>query len=471
MSSSFSGREAWFPKVKWNAQGQLHRELPTPSAPGPRPKRTGDIQPLIAMHMLSTNTAPQSRSSELQLRQAVLLTFCDPPPDTCARLRGLSGTEWQRLLHWLDTSGLALYLLDRLHELKQTEILPPDVHARLQQNLADNTARTAAMIGELTAIHREFQRAGLSYAILKGLSLSPSSVPRPELRSQLDLDVLVAQHSAHEARDILEARGYHLRAISGRTWEFKKNEMPGTTLKDLYKDLPYRSVELHIEATGTENHSLLVRAEIRSLCGVDMPVLSSVDTLLGQGMHAFKHVCSEFSRTSHLLEFRRHVLSRHDDAAFWIELRTRAEENPRAVLALGVITLLIAQVMGVFAPMALTTWTVNRLPPSARLWVQFYGERTVFATFPGNKLYLLLQKELSTSSIPAKRSLRKALLPLSLPPLIVHATTNETLSMRLRRYRTQIGFILFRLRFHAVEGFRYLRELPRWQQRLSGVVR
>lgn len=471
MSSSFSGREAWFPKVKWNAEGQLHRELSTPPAPGPRPKRTGDIQPLIAMQMLSTNTAPQSRSSELQLRQAVLLTFCDPSPDTCARLRGLSGTEWQRLLHWLDTSGLALYLLDRLHELKQTEMLPPDVHARLQQNLADNTARTAAMIGELTAIHREFQRAGLSYAILKGLSLSPSSVPRPELRSQLDLDVLVAQHSAQEARGILEARGYHLRAISGRTWEFKKNEMPGTTLKDLYKDLPYRSVELHIEATGTENHSLLARAEIRSLCGVDMPVLSSVDTLLGQGMHAFKHVCSEFSRTAHLLEFRRHVLSRHDDAAFWIELRTRAEENPRAVLALGITTLLIAQVMGVFAPMALTTWTVNRLPPSARLWVQFYGERTVFATFPGNKLYLLLQKELSTSSIPAKRSLRKALLPLSLPPLIVHATTNETLSMRLRRYRTQIGFILFRLRFHAVEGFRYLRELPRWQQRLSGVVR
>ena len=64
MSSSFSGREAWFSRVKWNAQGQLHRELPMPSAPGPQPKRTGDIQPLIAMHMLSTNTAPQSRSSQ-----------------------------------------------------------------------------------------------------------------------------------------------------------------------------------------------------------------------------------------------------------------------------------------------------------------------------------------------------------------------------------------------------------------------
>jgi hypothetical protein len=471
MSSSFSGREAWFPKVKWNAEGQSHRELPTPSAAGRQPGRSGDVQPLIAMHMLSTNTAPESRSNELQLRQAVLLTFCDPPPDMWARLRGLSAMEWQRLLYWLDTSGLALYLLDRLHELKQIEILPPDVHDRLQQNLADNTARTAAMIAELTAIHREFQRAGLSHAILKGLSLAPSSVPGPELRSQLDLDFLVAQDSAHEARRILEGRGYHLRAISGRTWEFKTNEMPSTTLKDLYKYVPHRSVELHVEATDAEGPSLLARAEIRSLCGVDMPVLSSIDILLGQGLHAFKHVCSEFSRTAHLLEFRRHVLSRHDDAAFWIELRTRAEENPKAVLALGVTTLLISQVMGVFAPIALTAWTVNRLPPSARLWVQFYGERTVFASFPGSKLYLLLQKELAASSVPTKRSLRKALLPLSLPPSIVHATANETPSMRLRRYRTQIGFILFRLRFHAVAGVHYLRELPRWQQRLSGAAR
>jgi hypothetical protein len=423
------------------------------------------------MHMLSTNTAPQSRSSELQLRQAVLLTFCDPPPDMCARLRGLSGMEWQRLLYWLDTNGLALYFLDRLTELKQSETLPPDVLARLQQNLADNTARTEGMIAEFSAIHREFQRAALSYATLKGFSLWPSSVPRPELRSQLDLDFLVAEESAREARRLLENRGYHLRAISGRSWEFKKDEMPGTSLKDLYKDVPYRSVELHIEPNAGENHSLLARAEIGSLCGVDMPVLSSVDILLGQGMHAFKHVCSEFSRTAHLLEFRRHVLSRHGEAAFWIELRTCAEENPRAVLALGIITLLIAQVMGVFAPISLTTWTVNRLPPSARLWVQLYGERTVFASFPGNKLYLLLQKELAASGVPAKRSLRKALMPLSLPPLIVHATANESLSVRLRRYRAQIGFILFRLRFHAVEGFRYLLELPRWQQRVSGVAR
>jgi hypothetical protein len=66
--------------------------------------------------------------------------------------------------------------------------------------------------------------------------------------------------------------------------------------------------------------------------------------------------------------------------------------------------------------------------------------------------------------------LRQALLPLSLPPLIVHANANEKLPMRLRRYAAQLRFILLRLRFHTVEGFRYLRESLRWQQHMNGVA-
>jgi hypothetical protein len=420
--------------------------------------------------MLSTNAAPQFHNKEQQMREAALLTFCDPQPEACLSICDLSSAEWQRLLRWLDTSGVALYFLDRMAEMKQDKVLPPDVLARLQQNFADNSARTESMIAEFCAIHREFQRSALRYATLKGFSLWPSSVPRPELRSQLDLDFLVAEESARDARRILESRGYHLRAISGRSWEFKNDEAPGRSLRDLYKDVPYRSVELHIEACVHGHSSLLARAEMRHFHDIDMPVLSSVDLLLGQGRHAFKHVCSEFSRTAHLIEFRRHVIARHDDAAFWSELRARADEEPRAAIELGVITLLLMHVMGSFAPASLTHWTVDRLPASARLWVQFYGERIVFASFPGNKLYLLLQKELAASGIPTKRSLRQALLPLSLPPLIVHGKANETLWSRLGRYRSQIQFIFFRLRFHVVEGVRYLRESLRWQHYMNGVT-
>ncbi|HEY3990129.1 MAG TPA: nucleotidyltransferase family protein [Acidobacteriaceae bacterium] len=420
--------------------------------------------------MLKTNTTSRFRSRELQMREAALSMFCDPSLEMCTRLQHLSAIEWRRLLLWLDTSGLALYFLDRLTELNQTDLLPPHVLARLQQNLADNTTRMKGMFAELSAIHREFQRSALRYAILKGFSLCPISVPRPELRSQLDLDFLIAEENAREAQSILERRGYHLRAISGRSWEFKTNEMPGASLKSLYKNVPYRSVELHLEASGDSGSSLLARAEMRHFCNLDMPVLSSADLFLGQGMHAFKHVCSEFSRTAHLVEFRRHVVMRRDDAVFWSEVQARAEESPRAAIALGVITLIITHLMGDFAPAALTSWTVDYLPAGARLWVQFYGERAVLGSFPGSKLYLLLLKELASCGVPTKRSPRQALLPLRLPPPIVHAKANETPSSCLRRYLIQTRFVLFRLRFHTVEGLRYLRESFRWQQHLNEVT-
>ena len=442
-------------------------DLHAPTAGHWEMDRTRDVRAVTSSPAWIDSVASQPLRGEWSVREAALLIFCEPFPPQCYRLQNLSGKEWRTLLRWLDISGLALYFLDRILELKLADWLPPSVWARLQKNLADNTERTRGMITESIAIQQEFQKAHLSYAKLKGLSLWPSSVPRPELRSQFDLDFLVAEESAPKARRILEQRGYRLYFESGRSWEFKLNEKPGTSLKDLYKALPSHAVELHIESTVSGRSSSLERAERRNLQGCIMPVLSPVDLFLGQGLHAYKHVCSEFSRAAHLLEFRRHVLVRRDDHAFWKELRSITEGNPRASLGLGVVTLLITHVMGDFAPEALTDWTVECLPRSARLWVERYGRRAVFGSNPGTKLYLLLQKELEAAGVPAKRSLQQILLPVRLPPPVIRAFPNETLAVRLGRYRMQLHFILRRLRFHIVEGLRYAWESHRWQRQID----
>jgi len=428
-----------------------------------RMKRSSSVEPSLLLSAQMREVAKRSGGEHLA-REAVLLSFCNPLPHHCSRLQNLSRGEWRRLLHWLDISGLALYFLDRMTELQWSDRLPAFVLARLQENLTDNTERTRGMIAESVAIQREFQEARVSYANLKGLSLWPSSVPKPELRSQFDLDFLVAKRSAPEARRILERRGYRLYLVSGRSWEFKLNERPGVSLKDLYKALPSHAVELHIEPDSLGRPSLLERIEIREMYGCSMPVLSPVDLFLGQGLHAYKHVCGEFSRAAHLLEFRRHVRARHDDHAFWRELLATAAGNPRVSLGLGVVTLLIAHVMGDFAPEALTDWTVRQLSRRAHLWVLMYGRRTAFGGFPGSKLYLLLQRELEAAGIPAKRSLRQTLLPSRLPPPIIRVFPNEALSVRLGRYRMQLHFVFHRLRFHLVEGIRFIWESHRWQK-------
>jgi hypothetical protein len=418
---------------------------------------------------LSINIASKPLRGEQLARLAVLLAFCDPLPEQCLRMLTLSRKEWGKLLCWLDISGLALYFLNRLVELNLCDLLPPPVFTRLHLNLIDNAERTHGMISESIAIQQEFQRSGLSYAILKGLSLWPNSVPEPELRSQFDLDFMVGQRSAREARRVLERRGYRLYAVSGRSWEFKLNERPGVSLKDLYKHTPSYSVELHVESSVPSSSLPLERLEWRELYGMSMPTLSPVDLLLGQGLHAYKHICGEFSRASHLLEFRRHVLSRRNDKEFWTELEWAARENPRASIGLGVITLLITRVMGDFAPESLTRWTVDRLSQSVRLWVEMYGHRAVLGSYPGSKLYLLLQRELEVAGISVKRSVRRSLLPSRLPPLVIRAFPNEPLSVRLRRYSMQLQLILGRTRFHIVEGLRFALESRRWR-RMKGIA-
>jgi Uncharacterised nucleotidyltransferase len=410
-------------------------------------------------------------NTDQMLRQAILLSFCDPVPHHFERLLHLSGSRWKRLLYWLDISGLALYFLDRLTELQRDEVLPAAVRARLLQNLTDNTGRTLNMIAESVATQREFQALGLSYAAIKGFSLCPISVPRPELRHQFDLDFLVAEESASQARQVLERRGYRLYAISGKSWEFKRDERPGGSLKDLYKDTNGRAMELHIESATPGHSTRLDRAAKQEFHGISMPVLSPVDLFLGQGMHAFKDVCSAFSRTAHLLEFRRHVLARFNDDVFWRELRTAAGEDRRASLGIGVVTYLITSVMGQFAPEALTAWTVATLPPSVRLWVDVYGSRLVFGKDPGTKRYLLLQQELESAGLPPKRSAKKALLPSRLPPLVVRGLPNEKLSTRIGRYRLQLRVIFYRLRFHVIEGLRYAWESRQWRQQLNRLTR
>jgi len=349
------------------------------------------------------------------------------------------------------------------------EMLPLHVLARLQQNLTENSERIDQMIVESIAIQHRFQNAGLSYAVLKGFSLWPISVPKLELRSQLDLDFLVTEQGAVEARRILEDFGYRLNIMSGRTWEFKANEGRISGMKGLYRAGMCRAAELHLEPVGAGHTSLLSRTQKLCFHGVCMPILSPVDLFLGQGLHLYKHLCGEFSRAAHLMEFRRHVIARHGDDVFWSTLQEQVAGDSGIAMRLGIATLLISRVMGKFAPVALTRWTVDQLPPAASLWVDMYGHRMALASFPGSKLYLLLQKELEAAGLPAKRPMQQALLPRRLPPAITHRVAGETLLDSMKRYRRELYFIFFRLHFHTWGGVRFLREQILWRQYKNGL--
>ena len=432
--------------------------------------RTGNGRTLGRVSIGRKQSGPGNLSRVNRMRQAVLLSFCDPLPEQCLELRALSRRQWEKLMRWLDVSGLALQFFDRIAELQQKGLLPAPVYERLQQNLTDNTARTNDMITESIGIQREFQAANLRYAVLKGVSFWPNSVARPELRLQFDLDFLVAEEDLEEARRILAYRGYRLYATTEACLEFKRNERPGLTLKDLYRHVGSWMVEVHVESSVSGSRPVLGRVEWREFYGFRMPVLSPGDLFLRQGLHAYKHVSHEFTRAAHLVEFRRHVLFRAGDDAFWRELHRSAKDDEYASIGLGVVALLISRLMGDFAPDALKSWTVDRLPARCRLWVELYANHVFLGNAPGSKLYLLLQDRTPHSGTPASRPLWQYLVPLTVPSPAVRARRDDSLATQFARFRMLVASTLIRLRFHVVEGLRFLWESRRWRRHLERIA-
>ncbi len=417
--------------------------------------------------MTGTETQPKiaasvGRYQRARLREAVLAAFHTEAESISAEFAGYSVRDWIHNYPWLDSSGLALYLLDRLITLGCEDALPLAVRDRLQDNLADNRARTEALFAESLSINDSFQEEGIVSVNLKGVTLWPDSVPDPALRCQMDLDFLVCAEDAPKARQVLERSGYLLYVISGDTWEFRAGTSAVASRKDLYKPKPQRTVDLHLANTTDRR---LASAQLKTFHGKLLPALSPVDLFIAQARHLFQHVSGAFTRAGWVLEYRRHVLARYQDSAFWEAVKHSSSQRPQDAIAVGIATLLTSQIFGQFAPQALSWWTVDRLPAGVRLWVQAYGRSVMLADFPGTKLYLLLKKELGSEQPQQSVTIHKHYLPMHLPPLISHGHAGERPASRLKRYLAQIRFVLFRLRFHFLENIRYTSECSRWRRR------
>jgi Uncharacterised nucleotidyltransferase len=399
------------------------------------------------------------------LPEAMIAAFREDDRDVHReRLGGFPARDWRRHMHWLDTSGLALYLLHRVCFLRLEECVPIEVLGQLRQRLTDNQLRSKDLFDEFAIINRRFQEAGLRYINLKGFSLVPEYCPDPSFRYQLDLDFLTSLSDAPQCCAILESLGYVANRSDDDVWEFNTGIEHVPSIRDLYKPKLRRSVEVHFAISLREKVSdLLARSRIRSLNGLEFPVLSEADLLLAQALHLFKHFASEWTRISWLLEFRTFVAARRNNPSLWREVRELATRVPQGVLGLGVVTWLGTKAFGEFAPPDLTEWTEDVLPRPIRLWLEHYGRTALLTDFPGTKLYLLLKSELSTDPNPQREMTRKKLFPLHLAPRVAYVARGS-MGSRVRALIDQLRFVGFRLRFHAAQSSRYLVEAQRWKR-------
>ncbi len=150
-------------------------------------------------------------------------------------------------------------------------------------------------------------------------------------------------------------------------------------------------------------------------------------------------------------------------------MRAQAGTHRRTSIAIGLTTLLSSRIFGWEAPSQLEEWTSHRLPAGVRLWADQYGRQSILADFPGTKLYLLLEEELRGNDQAWKQTRRTTLLPLHRAPRILSTNAQDNVWKKIRGEFHQARFVLFRLRFHVVEGLHYLIAASRWKRRRAAL--
>jgi hypothetical protein len=410
-------------------------------------------------------------SSNPRLAEAIVDSFRSSPEHSRRWLSRFTVADWQRTEFWLDASGLALYFIRRIESLGIEEAVNTALTLRLRSKLDKNQNKTSVMMEEFVALNNIFQANGLQYANLKGFTLSPDSCPDPTLRHQLDLDFLLAPRHRETCREILVARGYSLVAMTPQTWEFKTRSSQASSINGHYDATQRLCVELHFTPDSTdvqqEQHDArLDRLGTWTCKNGTFPALSPADQLVGQALHILSHLRGEHSRPSWFLEFRHHVLLHQGDDAFWLQVRLLAQTHQHGATALGISILIASDLFGAFSSPSLDEWTTDTLSIGVRLWCKQYGRQAVLADFPGTKLFLLLEKELICGTREQHTSSLKRLLPIHSVPRVLEVTLEDTLLSRIHKEVVQLRFILFRLRFHMVEGVRYVLEYIRWKKLL-----
>src|SRR5258708_6806907 len=170
----------------------------------------------------------------LELKQVVLSCFTQRADETACQLDAFDEADWRRILLWLDISGMAIYLLDQLNRSGLETHLPKSIKEQLQERWRNNKAKTTALMLEASLIANWFDQALIPYALLKGFTLTPHSVPEASLRWQADLDFLIPKTSALIAGHYVRRLGYSLHAEAGSTVEFRAGEAGVPDLAMLY---------------------------------------------------------------------------------------------------------------------------------------------------------------------------------------------------------------------------------------------
>jgi len=408
------------------------------------------------------------------LRQAVIAELASPGELVFdfGHWRMFHDAVWKQALDWLDLSGLALYFWQKFRSIDGQAALPPLVEAHLARCHEDNCSRVSAIKAESAKLNSLFEHAGVRYALLKGIALTPDYCPDPTLRTQYDHDYLIRPDSLARAEEALQKAEYTPR-VSGedRHIAYFGQARDGASSKEpagLYSARLGRPIELHIRLwdRAEENfevevpNDLLGRARRCMWQCVEYWALSEEDGLLFQVLHAFRHILRNWCRLSIFLEISHFLRKRASDADFWARYCSRTRSLRWVPEAGAVVFGLAERLFGSGVPPEVKAHMKTRFCPVMDLWIERYGVSAALLNFRNNKHSLFLHREFVDDASTWKGFLKRRLIPVRRPHRLP-CVLNRSPRVWGRRW-SQWRHALQRFKFHFFSLLAFAWEYPRW---------
>jgi hypothetical protein len=199
------------------------------------------------------------------------------------------------------------------------------------------------------------------------------------------------------------------------------------------------------------------------------PVLRDEDAFLVQVLHACNHLFTYWIRMSWLWEIGYFLTRRASDASLWSLIEERVEGNTVLQEFVVVVIELVAKLFAAPIPPMVKAWG-QKIRLAARVWIENYARQWVFGEvpayqfrlFPRAKLVLFLQQQYVGDASDQKRFARTRLLSASRISCMGQSIKGGP-SIVLQRGWWKRHRLGRRAVFHALAGFRYLCEIPRWR--------
>jgi hypothetical protein len=390
-----------------------------------------------------------------------------------------SEADWERAFTWLDLSGLALYLRDRLERMNSRDIVPGGVRERLDRCQAENRLRVQAMTEELKVLNAMFKSEAIENLVLKGFSLCPDYCTDPAIRTQYDHDFLIRSDSVSRTAELFQAAGYRRKTSSDEhPIEYRRPDRnPGrrSELAGYYSPQLGRSIELHYRLWESDEEKIEINlardffehAATRRWNEIEYMGLGDEDALVFQVLHAFRHILRNWCRLSVFLEIAHFLNRRSADTSFWIGFAHRINELRWVPEATMVVFSLAEILFSAPIPEAIKGQLTSARYPVLALWTERYGKSSALANFRNDKYSLFLHREFVQDSVTWAGIRKRRLFPLQRPHRLPAAFHRR--SARLSKFWMDGCHAIRRVRFHAASVFKYAWEYPQWMRlRLRG---